>query len=229
MEKPPTGPLENFEHLKARCSANLSQQLEKTLVTSEQWMVECASLLDRLTFLTSNRLRVAMALQHLCMEHHQGVHVLVSQGVIGSAFALLRPQFETYVRGTWFHRCASDEQIQAFLDGSDPPRLDTLINELEKVEEFDCGTLGELKKSSYRNLCDFTHGGMVQVKARNSMDEVFSNYRPEHVINILEASTAFSLQAAIAMAMAAEDNDLANRLLERYQEIHKESHIDTPQ
>lgn len=211
-------PLDHFDHLKTRCGSKFPQ-LEVALDRAERWMMESALLIDGTSFQTSNRLRVALALQHLSTEHHQGVHVLISQGVIGSAFALLRPQFESYVRGAWFHHCASSAHIEAFLKGANPPRLDKLIEDLEKVKGFECGTLGNLKRSGYRNFCDFTHGGTIQVKARNSRDEVISNYQPEQVINLLEASTALSLHAAVAIAAAAEDTALANKLLQKYEEI----------
>lgn len=214
----PSIPLNNFEHLKARCGSRLPQ-LEDVVDRSERWMGECASLINGTSFLRSNRLRVAIALLHLSIEHHQGVHVLVSQGLVGSALALLRPQFETYVRGVWFHHCASDKQIADFLKGVEPPGVGKLIGAVEKVEGFNCGTLGELKKSIYDNLCDFTHGGATQVKGRNSMDEVVSNYLPGHLIGVLEASLVLSLHAAIAIATAAEDVALSNQLLQKYEEV----------
>jgi len=212
-----TIPLNNFEHLKKLCG-NTLPQLEVALDRAERWMMQSASLLNGASFFTSNRLSVAIALQHLSMEHHQGIHVLVSQGVVGPALALLRPQFETYVRGAWFHNCATEAQVEAFLKGGDPPGIGRLIDDLEKIEGFSCGTLGKLKKSAYRNFCDFTHGGAIQVKARHSRDEVISNYHPEQVIGILEASTALSLHAAVAIATAAEDAVLANQLFVKYEE-----------
>ncbi|HTP66452.1 MAG TPA: hypothetical protein VMJ66_13755, partial [Geobacteraceae bacterium] len=125
-------------------------------------MVDYAAMIEGATFPTTNRHRVAISLLHLCLEHHQGIHVLIDQNVIGSAFALLRPQLETYVRGVWFHHCAEDEQIQTFLEGGDPPRFGNLIEAIEQIEGFDCGTLSDIKNTVYRNLNDFTHGGATQ-------------------------------------------------------------------
>ena len=123
--------------------------------------------------------------------------------------------------GVWFHHCATEAQIQAFLRGNDPPRFGDLIGAIEKIEGFDCGTLSDIKKTAYRNLNDFTHGGATQVKARNSREEVVSSYLPEHVLGIINSSTALCLLAAVAIAAAVEDNELGNRLLERYQEIYR--------
>lgn len=192
---------------------------------SESWMVECASIIECANFPTTNRLRVAISLLHLCVEHHQGIHVLVVQGVIGSAFALLRPQLETYVRGVWFYHCASDEQILAFLDGGEPPKFGALIEAIEKIDGFDSGTLSDIKRMAYRNLNDFTHGGSTQVKARNSQDEVVSSYRQEHIVGLVASATALSLMASIAIAVAVDDNVLGNKLLETYQEIHAEDKV----
>lgn len=53
-------------------------------------MKERSSLTDGITFETSNRLRVAVCLLHLSLEHQMGIHSLVSVGVIGFVFALFR-------------------------------------------------------------------------------------------------------------------------------------------
>jgi len=50
---------------------------------------------------------------------------------------------------------------------------------------------------------------------------VVSSYLPEHVLGIINSSTALCLLAAVAIAAAVEDNELGNRLLERYQEIYR--------
>jgi len=196
--------------------------LDVVLSRSECWMVECAALIDGVPFPTTNRLRVAITLQHLCIEHHQGIHTLVEQRVIGSAFSLLRPQLESYVRGVWFYHCASDKKILAFLNGDEPPNFGLMIEAIEKIDGFDCGTLSDIKKIAYRNLNDFTHGGSTQVKARNSLDEVVSNYLPEHIVGLVASATSLSLMASVAIAAAVCDNRLANKLLKTYQKIFKE-------
>ncbi len=88
--------------------------LELQLEESAKWMKRCVSIVNGLDFETTKRLRLSLSLLHLCVEHQTGIHVLVDHGVIGSAFALIRPQFEAYLKGVWFHRCATDEQISAF-------------------------------------------------------------------------------------------------------------------
>lgn len=197
--------------------------LESQIEKSAKWMKGCSSFVDGVNFETTNRLRVSISLLHLCVEHQTGIHVLVEHGVIGSAFALIRPQFEAYLRGVWFHRCATDAQVACFLAGEEPPKVGVLIEAVQKLEGFEEGTLGNLKKSIWRNLNDFTHGGAIQVKARNTMDEITSNYRPEHIVGLLQSSVTLALLAGAAIATVVNSSELANNLLSLYWRLYEEA------
>jgi hypothetical protein len=195
-------------------------QLDAALTQSEQWMTERVSLTDGIKFETTNRLRVAVALLHLSLEHQTGIHSLVNLGVIGSAFALLRPQFEAYVRGVWYHRCATDAQVSSFIGGEPPPKINVLIEEIEKLEAFDEKLLSATKRQIWPNLNDFTHGGPTQVKARCTVDEITQNYREEHIANLLTASATWSLLAGVALAAAMGTETLARELHAKYKSIY---------
>lgn len=186
--------------------------LESQIAKSAEWMTGAMPLLNGIRFETTNRRRVAVALLHLSVEHQMGIHVLVDNGVIGSAFALIRPQFETFVRGAWYHRCASDKEVSAFIQGAEPQPISQLISALENLEAFDEKLLSSVKDSAWSNLCDFTHGGTTQVKARVTADEIGSNYEHEHISGILQSSTALSLLASVEIASGIEDSGLAVKL-----------------
>lgn len=184
------------------------------LAKSESWMIRCASIIDGVSFATTKRNRVATSLYHLCIEHHTGIHTLVDNNVYGSAFALFRPQFEAFVRGAWYHRCASDKQIEKFLNGGEPPRIKDQIDSLEALDGFSGGYLKGIKDKALNNLNDFAHGGAIQVKARNTRDEVVSCYKAEHVTVIVTASVTLSVLAAVGISAVAGDDVLANKLWE---------------
>jgi hypothetical protein len=76
---------------------------------------------NTLTVPTTNRSRVAAALHQLSIEHFTGIHVLIGTGVNSAAFALYRPQFEAYLRGAGYHRCATDMQVAGLIGGKEPP------------------------------------------------------------------------------------------------------------
>ena len=194
--------------------------LDTALAQSEKWMKERTSLTDGITFETTNRLRVAVSLLHLSLEHQTGIHSLVNLGVIGSAFALCRPQLEAYVRGVWYHRCATDAQVSSFIGGTQPPKIDVLIEEIERLEAFDEKLLSKAKRQLWPNLNDFTHGGTTQVKARCTADEVTPNYKEEHIVNLLTASANLSLVAGVALAGAVETEELARQLYSTFRSIY---------
>lgn len=194
--------------------------LDTALAQSEQWMTEGVSLTDGITFETTNRLRVAVALLHLSLEHQTGIYSLVNLGIIGSAFALFRPQFEAYVRGVWYHRCATDADISSFIDGEQPPKINVLIEEIEKLEASDEKLLSATKSQIWLNLNDFTHGGTTQVKARCTVDEITQNYKEEHIANLLTASASLSLVAGVALAIAVDSDVLALQLHSTFKRVY---------
>lgn len=194
--------------------------LETALAQSEQWMTERVSLTDGITFETTNRLRVAVALLHLSLEHQTGIHTLVNLGVIGSAFALFRPQFEAYVRGVWYHRCAADAEVSSFIGGEEPPKINIMIDEIESLEAYDEKLLSSIKGKLWSNLNDFTHGGTAQVKARCTMDEITQNYKEEHIANLLTASASISLLAGVALAAAVGKEALAHQFHSKFRCIY---------
>lgn len=151
-----------------------------------------------------------------------GIHVLVAEGVCGSAFALFRPQFEAYVRGVWYHRCASDDQVQKFINGNDPPKIGILIKDIENTATvFESGRLSSMKNNMWTNLNDLTHGGSTQVAARLSERGIDQSFLPEHVAGLLTSSATLSALAGLDMARAIENDELASSLWEEFSAIYE--------
>ncbi len=195
-------------------------ELQSAIEKSERWMVRSSSLVDGLEFASSDRSRVAASLFHLCTEHQQAVHTLTNNGLLGSAFALMRPQFEAYVRGVWYHRCASDSELNSFVKGAQPPKISALLNDIETLSDFDSQSLLETKRAVWDVLNDFTHGGSVQVRARIKANEIDRNYKSEHIIGMLRWSSVLSFMGYVGMATIAESDVLANNLLDNFHSIY---------
>lgn len=204
---------------------SLEQPLDARLIEaidkSKRWMFKYSSLIDGLDFSTTNRSRVVISLHHLCIEHHTGIHTLVDNGVAGSAFALLRPQFEAYLRGVWYYLCAGDRQVEKFLGGENPPRVSSLILDLDKKAVFDEGLLNRLRKEIWGNLNDFTHGGLIQVKARNIEGEISQNYKPNHIIGLITSSATLALLAGVGISAVTDRDSLAIDLHRAFKVIYE--------
>jgi hypothetical protein len=195
--------------------------LQAALERSHHWMVQCASLVDGVNFATSERARLAVSLHHHCIEHHAGIYILVENGVYGSAFALFRPQFEADIRGAWLHLCADELQITRFLAGADPLGMASLVRQLEAHDAFVEGSVSRMKEDFWRNLNDFTHGGAIQVKTRNTRNEVTQSYRPHHVAGLLDASATVSLLGGVGIAAVVRQDGLAVALRQAYGSVYE--------
>jgi hypothetical protein len=183
-------------------------------------MGSCVALVNTLTVPTTNRARVAAALHQLSIEHFTGIHVLVGAGVHSAAFALYRPQFEAYLRGAWYHGCATDDQIAGLIAGEEPPPPAEQMAALERSGAFNPGSLLRLKKMSWKNLCDFTHGGTTQVKVRAAtMGEIAQDFKPKHVASMLTASATTALLAGVGLAAVAENERVAVALRDSFRGI----------
>ena len=186
---------------------------QTALDKSARWLSPCTSLIDGFSFSTTDRALIVASLYHLSIEHATGIHVLVERDVVGSAFALSRPQNEAYFRGAWYQWCASEKQVSDFLRDGTPPKLGKLLEELEKKDAYRGGSLTRIKTKGLRNLNDFTHGGATQVNARNTSDEIVQRYKAEHIADLLASSAVSALLAGVGIASLAEDTILANKLL----------------
>ena len=70
--------------------------------------------LDGLDISREKRVLLAVSCYDVVIEHHIGIAVLLRSNINGSAFALLRPLFETFVRGAWLRHCATDNEIEKY-------------------------------------------------------------------------------------------------------------------
>ena len=180
-----------------------------------------ASKATLLTVPSVNRTRVAAALHQLSLERYTGLHVLVGAGVPSAAFALYRPQLEAYIRGAWYHRCATDEQIDDFIAGEEPPSPKKQMMALERSGAFDPGSLVRLKEMTWKNLCDFTHGGAIQVKARAAkLGQISQNFKLEHVAALLTSSATTAFLASIGIAAVADDEQTVLQLRDAFNSIY---------
>jgi len=193
--------------------------LTEAIQKSGTWLNRCNELVDSIELKADERNRVAAALFHLSLEHHGSIHLLVQNAHNGSAFALLRPQFEAYIRVLWFLKCATEGQLQSFIKDNEPPRINDLIGEVEQLPGYEEKVLSSLKDKVWGSLCGFTHGGYVQVSWRVTAEEITSDFSEEYLVSLVKTSCALSLQAYVALAILVDSAELATSIKGVHQEI----------
>lgn len=119
-----------------------------------------------------SRSNVAFQAGLLSLEHATGAFVLINIELLPSAYALMRPQYESLVRGIWLLHGASDTWVQKL---GEPLTLDTakranegpMLAEMLKGLEA-CSTapqaivsqLREYRDVTWKALNSYAHGGL---------------------------------------------------------------------
>jgi len=200
----------------------LYMSLDHTIATSAKWLNECNARLDGAAIDASDRSRVSAGLLHLSLEHHGAIQFLISNKPhphYGSACALLRPQFDGFIRGVWFHHCASEQELNNFIKNCEPPRIDQLILTIETVPGHEEGLLKTTKQNVWKLMCSYTHGGYIQVASRNSATEIVCNYSEEQISELVSAACSITLLVAVAFAKLLNNETMANEILSEYRKL----------
>ena len=142
--------------------------------------------------------------------------------------ALIRSQFDAFVRGVWFLEKATDEQIKEFAEKEfvknvPPINYERLVDEIETVERYSGGTFSSLK-DTINVLHDFTHGGKLAVSAYVTRGEIGANFLPEDVISCLRSSGTLGLLAANELSGMSGIEDLPAKVYQAHGDIYGDTH-----
>ena len=156
-----------------------------------------------------HRHRVPAQLFDLAIEHGSGIHNLIAANICSSAFALVRSEFECFVRGAWLHHCASDAEIETFItkDRIDP-RFGALIDAIEQKPGFDSKFLSTVKDSAMKAMHGYTHGGVHQVSRRLEGDYIEPCFEDGALLEVIQFSATMALIAFGQIAVLADREDL---------------------
>ncbi len=204
-------------------------RVAKDIRESEQLIQWLDKKIDGLEIKPEDRFQLAAGCLDMALEHHKAIVLLTAHCLYGSAAALVRSIFESYVRGCWLFYCATDKQLEKFKDEKLKLKLYQFIDDLEKHEAFSGGTLSHVKETSYAAMNSFTHSGYFQVVRRNSGNSIEPNYTDKELIDALETANSFSILTAIAIADMARNRELALEVFNKGKEYFEERPNQAPQ
>ena len=119
----------------------------KHKVDQSEALIRCVDrLLDGLEMSSELRFRLAGACLHVALDHHKAIVLLVAHRIYSTAFALVRFLLDSYVRGVWLHRCATEAEVRLYEADTHKKSFDDVVGEIEKLEAFNDGVLSDLKK-----------------------------------------------------------------------------------
>ena len=155
-----------------------------------------------------HRHRVPAQLYDLALEHTASILDLIEKCRYASAFALVRCEFECFVRGAWIHHRATDDEIEQFVEKDEiKPKMWQLIEALEQHPPFEDKLLSNVKKKAWAPMNGYTHGGIHQVSRRLVGDFIEPAFEDESLLEVIQFAGIMGLIAFGEIAAMAERKD----------------------
>lgn len=165
---------------------------------------------------SSSRLEAAIGLALISMEHGTALQALVGLGLMPSAFALKRSQFEAVTRSVWMMWAAKDAgvyRIQAPLtlesekDASKLPGVSKMLADIAAhAPSGPAQMLVQFKETSLASLNSFVHGG-IHVLARQA-----EGYPLQLVEQVVRNSNGLQTMAGMLLAMYGGSSEAASAM-----------------
>jgi hypothetical protein len=164
---------------------------------------------DGLEIKPVNAIRVPGALFDLAIEYQVGIVHLSSARIYGPAFALIRAQFEAFVRGTWLRLCATPVELNRFVVSDKiKQEFKELIVAIEAHPDFSAKVLSGIHANVWKAMNSYTHAGMLQVTRRMKPGSIEPNYEPAEVAEVIRAAGFFALLALNQIAQMADADEV---------------------
>lgn len=142
-----------------------------------------------------------IAYTDLVIEHHKAIMNLLEQKIYGSAFALVRIQFEAFMRGNWLIGCASRDDVRRIAAKEfDFPAMHTLASACDAAFGTD-RFFQTIKKQAWKSMNSYTHSGIRQLTRRFNGGKIEPNYRDHEIREVIDASTTTVLLQAKLFCM----------------------------
>ena len=164
----------------------------------------------------TERVRAAGGCLAIAQDIHHAIVKLIESQLYAGAFALVRVSFEAYVRGEWLSLCASNNQVRRFLTGAEPPKIDVMLEALERQPAFREQVLSQIKRRTWKAMCGYTHVGGLHVQRWASADGIEPNYSVEEVREALRFADIIVALSVLGVLGLANAEDSAEQVLNHY-------------
>ena len=190
-----------------RTATSMNQQkLDSLLERTGIFQAAVISHISGLTPAPGTRHVIALQAAALSIEHAAGALLLFKHNLLTPAYSLMRPQYESLVRGVWLLYAASElwvEKLSELLTEESARRANEglmpaeMLNQLEgcaRAPAYIVGQLQEYKSATWKALNSYAHGG-IHALARSA-----SGYPPKLTFDVVCNSNAI---VALATQLAS--------------------------
>lgn len=191
-------------------------EISKRVATAERFIQGLDSALDAPNISNDDRTWFGVACLEVARETYKAIVLCVAKSLPAPAFALLRTEYESYVRGIYLLQCASDQELSLVKRDKWSPKFTDLISSVEKLEKYNAGALSELKTKSWATMNSFTHTGLQQIVRRRTELAIEPDYSDEDIATLFYVSGSLGalvyLEIAFVVDRTTGGNELANRI-----------------
>jgi len=186
------------------------EQLSAALDRTAQLHEAVAAHVNRIIPYPEKRFIVSFQAGVLSLEHAMGALVLVGNGLCASGISLVRPQFETLVRGIWLLHAATENwvdklgeplTVESARRANEGPMLAEMLKHLD-ASDAPVQLIGQLKQFrdvSWKALSSYTHGGI------HPLSRTLTGYPAQLAIQALRNSNGLVCIAAQLAAILSGD------------------------
>jgi hypothetical protein len=169
----------------------------KLIEKSEKLIKWIDDLIDGVEISSNDRSRIVAGCFDIVLENQKSIILLIKQKLYGSAFSLVRVQFEAYVRGLWLQHCAKDVDIENFKKDKLSKTFASMIEEIEKVDGYKDGVISKAKNAGWTPMNSFTHTGFRQVVRRNTESFIEPDYGVAEIDEVIKFANAWRVSGIL--------------------------------
>ncbi|CAK1691274.1 conserved hypothetical protein [Vibrio crassostreae] len=188
-------------------------------VVAKYWITDYKKILHGVQFRYVDRNIISSTLLQLSLEHYESIIRLLESGLHGSAFALLRPQRDAFLRGIWYFRCATDDDLIKFKTGKEPPAINKMLKQVETTPGYRHGELSTLMADNKNVMHDYTHGGAHQSFTRDKNSRIASGVSLEQQDWLIRQALLLSFLTALELTHVTDDIEKSNELARIFEKI----------
>jgi hypothetical protein len=192
----------------------MTQRIEQSLALAD-WIVDAFAQLK-----PSRDIRAGLSSTcfYIVWQHQAAIPRLCREGLFAPATALLRCALDSYIRGMWIHRGASDDALELFIKSLRPPHIEEMMKQIDKADSTPQANQS-IYVSNYSSLCDATHSGIGQLARNFDGKTIMPQLSNEDESKLLIWVEALALSSLGQAAQTANNTEIATQALNKLRQI----------
>jgi len=160
----------------------------------------------------------ALMLFQQSLDICDSIRILLTRGMPGTCYALMRPVFEAYARGYWLIHIATDNQAGKFAEGKGP-RLEEIVKKIANSGLDGSVSIKGFWEKNKITFHDLAHGGSEHLNRRRIGSSITPNYQEAEQASVMVFATEIAVRIGVEMFDLAKDERAIVEIAQKYSEF----------